>query len=421
MKKKLMSAFLMISSALSAQQYVHQVFVLNEGYFDYVTGTIQEPVILGSYNPLNQNYAVIDTLENMRFASDMVIGDSKLYVAADQHIYSYDLITNQLIGTIDIPGVRNLAFHANKLVATRGEYLTTYDSYVHVYDATTLQLMIALDTVTGPKWASQNIVVNGDLAYIAVNNAYEWGNEKGVIGILDLNTLTYGNEIDLGVDGKNPDNLVMSNGYIYSVNNKDWSGASISKINVLNNAVTTSSISTAITGCGTSCLRNDNIYYQISGETSVNEWNAIAMAPVGPVSNLAMNFYEIIENPISNEFYGTTTDYLTNGTVHIFDNSNNLTHSFAVGVSPGTLLFDVRSSAGMSELSNEYVVYPIPASNELFIDAYSGKAKILSTVGNEVSDVFVELGGKVDVSSLSSGVYVLMLENASQSIRFIKE
>ena len=95
-------------------------------------------------------------------------------------------------------------------------------------------------------------------------------------------------------------------------------------------------------------------------------------------------------------------------------------HSFAVGVSPGTLLFDVRSSAGMSELSTEYAVHPIPASDELFIDQYSGKAKILSSVGKEVSDVFVDLGGKVDISRLSAGVYMLMLENSSQSIRFVK-
>ena len=36
---------------------------------------------------------------------------------------------------------------------------------------------------------------------MTVNNAFEWGNEQGVIGIVDLSTMSYLNEIDLGVDG----------------------------------------------------------------------------------------------------------------------------------------------------------------------------------------------------------------------------
>jgi hypothetical protein len=73
-----------------------------------------------------------------------------------------------------------------------------------------LQLIQAVDTINGPKWAAQNMVVNGSVVYVAVNNGYEWGNEKGIIGQLDLSTLTYGNEIDLGTEGHNPDNMIIS-------------------------------------------------------------------------------------------------------------------------------------------------------------------------------------------------------------------
>jgi hypothetical protein len=248
MKKKLLGFCVLLSASLSAQQMVQQVYVLNEGYFNYATGAIEEPVILGSYSPTTQAYSIVDTLENMRFASDMIIGDGKLYVAADERIFSYDVTNNQLIGSISLPGVRNLAYAANKLIATRGEYLTTYPSYLHIYDANTLQLVSAIDTVSGPKWATQNIVVNGNKVYIAVNNGYEWGNEKGIIGELDLTTLVYGNEIDLGVDGKNPDNMVFSNGYLYTVNNKDWSGSSISRVDLQSGLANTTNIATASTG-----------------------------------------------------------------------------------------------------------------------------------------------------------------------------
>ena len=146
----------------------------------------------------------------MRFGSDIFINGDFAYIAADSKILKYNKLTNQLVGSIDCPGVRNVVVENNYLVATRGEYLTTYDSYLHIYDANSLQLVQAIDTINGPKWAAQNMVVNGSIVYVAINNGYEWGNEKGLIGQLNLNDLTYGNEIDLGPEGKNPDNMMLS-------------------------------------------------------------------------------------------------------------------------------------------------------------------------------------------------------------------
>jgi hypothetical protein len=327
---------------------------------------------------------------------------------------------NQLIGSISLPGVRNLAYAANKLIATRGEYLTTYPSYLHIYDANTLQLVSAIDTVSGPKWATQNIVVNGNKVYIAVNNGYEWGNEKGIIGELDLTTLVYGNEIDLGVDGKNPDNMVFSNGYLYTVNNKDWSGSSISRVDLQTGLANTTNIATASTGCGTSCLRNDNIYYQISGETVLNEWSTITMLPVGPVSGLSMNFYELSENPVNGDFYASTTDYTTSGTVHVFDNANNVIHSFQAGVSPGTIVFDVRSTASLIENALELNVFPNPASESISLGNYSGSITIVNSIGQLVLTANVNPYEKISIEGLSSGIYLIQSER-SQPKYFVKK
>jgi hypothetical protein len=420
MKKKLLGFCVLLSASLSAQQMVQQVYVLNEGYFNYATGAIEEPVILGSYSPTTQAYSIVDTLENMRFASDMIIGDGKLYVAADERIFSYDVTNNQLIGLISLPGVRNLAYAENKLIATRGEYLTTYPSYLHIYDASTLQLVSAIDTVTGPKWATQNMVVNGNKVFIAVNNGYEWGNEKGIIGELDLTTLVYGNEIDLGVDGKNPDNMVFTNGYLYTVNNKDWSGSSISRVDLQTGLANTANIATASTGCGTSCLRNDNIYYQISGETVLNEWSTITMLPVGPVSGLSMNFYELSENPVNGDFYASTTDYTTSGTVHVFDNANNVIHSFQAGVSPGTIVFDVRSTASLIENALELNVFPNPASESISLGNYSGSITIVNSIGQLVLTANVNPYEKISIEGLSSGIYLIQSER-SQPKYFVKK
>ena len=70
MKRVLFFLFIMIVHSLSAQNYVHQVLILNEGYFDYQTNQIMEPVTIGSYNPNTQTYTTIDTINGARFASD---------------------------------------------------------------------------------------------------------------------------------------------------------------------------------------------------------------------------------------------------------------------------------------------------------------------------------------------------------------
>ena len=418
MKKVLLSVSLLLSVFSQAQNYLHQAIILNEGYFDYQTSQIVEPVTIGKYDPISQTYSVVDTLEGMRFASDLIIDGDFYYVAADSKIYKMDLNTHQEISSVTCEGVRNLGIFQNKLIATRGEYLTTYDSYLHIYDASTMSLITAIDTVQGPKWATQNIIIDGSSAYIAVNNGYEWGNEKGLIGKLDLNVLTYGNEVDLGPDGKNPDNLIKVGSFIYSVNNKDWSGASVSKIALDGTSNSTVNIATASTGCGTSALRDDKLVYQISMEATLNEFDINLMNTGGPVSGHSLNYYELAQEPVSGNLYTSETDFFSFGKVYIFDSNNAELNNFNVGISPGTIVFDVRpGSVGINELSKTISVYPNPA-NEL--------VTILNTDGASVS--ILDLSGKtlinsasneINVSNLSTGTYFISV-NGMQT-KFIKK
>ena len=82
MKKVLLSAGLFLSVFSQAQNYLHQAIILNEGYFDYQTNQIVEPVTIGKYDPISQMYSVVDTLDGMRFASDLIIEGNFYYVAA---------------------------------------------------------------------------------------------------------------------------------------------------------------------------------------------------------------------------------------------------------------------------------------------------------------------------------------------------
>ena len=415
MKKALITISLFTSAWSFAQNQLHQVLVVNEGYFDYQTNVIVEPVTIGSYNPVSQQYQVVDTLENMRFASDLVIDGNFYFVAADSKIVKMDLNSHQEISSVACPGVRNLAIYQDKLIATRGEYLTTYDSYLHVYNTADLQLVQAFDTVTGPKWATQNIVVDGTTAYLVVNNAYDWGNEKGIIGQLNLSNLTYGNEVDLGPDGKNPDNLVKYGSALYTVNNKDWTGTSISKFDLGTNLPSTVNIANAITGCGTSALRDDKITYQISAETSLNNFDINGMNNIGPVNGINVNFYELAQEPISGELYASTTDFFSTGTVFIYDVNNTEIHQFAAGVSPGTIVFDIRSSTGLNEGKSNFSVAPNPTTDILTIQGNTGN-ELVSILDISGTTVLTSTESSLNIAHLPAGIYIVRINGMNQKV-----
>ena len=409
MKQLFTSVLLLISAFTFSQNYLHKVLVLNEGYFDYQTNQIIDPVTIGSYDPSTQIYSVVSTLNGMRFGSDLIIDGDFYYVAADSKIYKMDLNTHQELASVVCPGVRNLGIYQNKLIATRGEYLTTFDSYLHIYDANTLSLIQAIDTISGPKWASQNIVIDGSVAYIAINNGYEWGNEKGLIGKLNLDNLSYGNEVDLGPDGKNPDNLMKSGDFLYTVNNKDWSNASVSKVALNGSSNATVNLQSAATGCGTSALRDDKLVYQISMETTLNEFDINLMNLSGPISGHSINYYELAQEPVSGQFYTSETDFFSFGKIHIFDDNNTELSNFNVGISPGTIVFDVRPSVGLSAIDKQISIYPNPSDDYLNFSGFSdGEIKVLDMTGKVLLYAYDKT---INVSKLQKGYFMIDYKN----------
>ena len=422
--KRLITSFLVVITTILQAQHVNQVLILNEGYFDYTNNVSVEPVKIGSYDVNNDTYTTVNTLNGARFASDMVIKDGFYYVAADSIIYKFDLNNHQEVARTTCTGVRNLAVSNNKLIATRGDYDNTtfmpifFESYLKVYNTSDLTLHTDFDTTNGPQYASQNILIpefssSFNKAFVLINNAYDWGNEKGLVGVLDLNTMTYENEIDLGADGINPDNIMYHNGSVYTVNNKDWSGASISKIDVNSMTLTTTNnISSVSTGCGTSCLKEGNIVYQISQDSLLMEYDVLNMNNVGPIANYNTNFYALAVDPTSGHLFASNTDFYSYGKVEIYDLMNNYINQFSTDITPGKIVFDVRFNTGIEESQNELVIFPNPANDMLNINGIGeGIYSIFNILGEVIySHVFTQNNITIDISSLQTGKYFIQVE-----------
>ncbi len=384
--KKVVFVLCLIYQGVMAQNVVNQVLLLNEGRYDYTTGEIETPVTIGSYDPFTSIYSVVDTIEGARFASDMLIDGDYFYVAADTQLLKYDLNTYELLASQSVTGVRNILIVNDNLFVSRGEYGVSFDSYFQIYSKSDLTFISELDTTEGPKWTTQNMVHTDNKLYVAINNGFEWGNEKSLIGVLDLSTLSYLEEIDLGSDATNPDNMMITDDYIFTVNNKNWSGASFSKVDLSTHSSTTINVSDVSTGCGTSCLRGDKINFQISMDSVLLEWDPATLLSSGNPLGINQNFYELAYDEVNNYLYASETDYSTYGKVHIYDADNNLVSEFDCGVSPGTIVFDVRNTTSILDYSFNQT------QDDVFFDLFGRKIK---QIENQPKGVYIRSGKKI--------------------------
>ncbi len=436
MKKVAVIAAIAITTTAGFAQtnYVHQVIILNEGQYTYFDSNQVTPVTLGAYDPIADTYAVFSTITNARFGSDLLMDGDNIYVAADTILYVYDKNSLSLTNSTVIKGIRKLAIWNNQLLVTIGENAVAFDSYFEVYDKSSLSLIYKLNTTNGPIYSVEGISVVNDTAYLGINNALlDWMNPTGIIGIVDLNNQTYAGEVDMGVDGVNPDNLMVDGTMIYTLNNKDFKGSSISAFNTLDRTIITTNLA-APSGCGSSVLADNNIYYhRYIYDTLWNDINVkvhkydINTQLVDSVNPNLSDLYGMVHDNINGYLYVANTDFTSWGMAYKMQYDGTLIDSFAVGVSPGTLALDIRTIVSVDDNSNEtrIVIYPSIVDDVItvkFEQISSANVRILNTIGQQVLQ-FTSQGEGLDINvrELRSGLYFITVETDRNTVtqRFV--
>lgn len=400
--KKMLLTLMVLGSAqfCFAQYTLNQVIVLNEGPFG-------GQVTVGSYNPLTHVYQNFDTLL-ARFATDVIIDSGFIYVAADTLLVKYNLDTKQKLNTQTVHGIRELAVWRNQLLVTRAE-TSPLPSYFQVYDKSNLGFIYELPNVSE---RSAEVKVLTDTGYVAVNGF----GTVGKLAVIDLNNQLLNREIDLGPGGLNPENVEVENasGKIYTVNNLNWTDASVTKYDALNASFVNTNLNRS-SGCSGSAYYLTNVYFQTSGENKIGVFSTGSLS-VWDSLLINKSLYGIGIDSVNSHIYISETDYATFGKVFMYDFFGALVDSFNVNVSPGTFAFDVRSTSGINEnnFSSKFVTYPNPVNHELyfaFIDRQNQKA------GVTLTDVF----GKVICQKqiLANVPNAISLENFANGIYFI--
>ncbi len=416
----LLASALASTVLLSAQPIVHQVLVLNEGYYNTASQTQEVPVTLGSYDPATGIYQTVATIPDARFGNHVAVDGEVIYVAADSFLLKYDANTFALLGSTIVRGIRRFAFWGDAMVITRGE-IGGLPDYCEVRDKNSLELLYSINNTTLP-FSCEGVTVVGDKAYIAENNAFDWTNLTGKIGVLDLATDAWENSIDLGPDGLNPETVMVEGDAVYAFNNKDFSGSSISKMSLGGVLAYTHNI-TSGSGCGSTAKAGNRVYYMEYAQNVLSRYDLTTDAVLDTLTGSPAT-YGLIDDPINHVLYGTTTDFFSSGELHVMAYDGQVMSTVPVGVSPGRLALDVRSSTGMQQNAVPMAhLFPNPANDELFVTLPQGAGAITITDASGRAVIGVpatsRAAQRMNVSGLAPGIYTLRAQGVAP-VRFCK-
>jgi hypothetical protein len=402
-KKITIALSLFAGVSLSAQTTVHRVLVLNEGYFDFANQQQVVPVSVGSYDPATDIYTDVATIPGVRFGSDLEVDANGVFVAADTLLLKYDKDSYQLLGQTSVRGIRKIELWNNQVLVTRGE-LGGLPHYFEVRSAIDLSLLYTIDPSDGLLWSCEDIHVENSTAYIAIGNAFDFNALVGKIGTVDLLNQTLTGTIDLGPQGLNPENIMMDNGELFTLNNKDFGSSSISKVDIVNDQLDYTQNVTINSGCGASVMADDHIYYQEYNVAKLARFDYGTATVVDTLFN-TVPYYGLLDDEVNGHLYATTTDFVSTGELRTLAYDGTVISSKTIGVAAGNLALDLRSSTGVTGQTQEEVsmVYLrdteelLVSGDEVMIFGTSGQLLRSEAIGSGVT--------RMSLSDLPAGLY----------------
>ena len=338
-------ASLLFSVTAQAQ---NELWVLNE-----------TPPSLGRVDLTSFAYQEVLSFEDAGFATDLEIQDDAAVVVLENRVVKVDLMSGQIVADTELLGAQEAAlFEDGTVVVTRGGLDDAWQplnltSHLVWLDGDDLGLEGELLPTEGPTLPSQEIVVVDGKVYIAVNNGWAFGQEVGRLGCWDVEQDTY-SEWDLGEGAENPVALHVLGGDLFTVNNGDWSGTSVTRASLGDlSSTTTVALDGVSVGCNASAFVDTKLAVQISGENGLRLLDGPSMVwEEGAVLNAdAPSAYSLITHPTYGWTCAGVTDYVTFGEIQIRTAEGEWLATVPVGVSPGSLAWRSSEVANLGEVT----------------------------------------------------------------------
>jgi YVTN family beta-propeller protein len=227
---------------------------------------------------------------------------------------------------------RYVVFNKNKA------YISSYDGTVAVMDTTTLAIEKYITVGRNPE---QMVVSNGKL-YVANSGGLSFGNPDKTVSVIDLNTLTETKKIQVIA---NPVSMAAdSYGNVYVLSTGDYASIlpGMTIIDNTTDAVKTQS-TTLVGAYGTAIIVNGDFAYFLTSDNKVVVYNVktqtVAKANFITDGTVIKTPYSIAHDSTTGEVFVTDAkDYASNGELFAFDKDGKKEYSITTGINPGAIV-----------------------------------------------------------------------------------
>jgi YVTN family beta-propeller protein len=314
------------------------IYVLNQGNFNGNNSTISF-----------YNYATKSTTSDMFSAANGTkLGDT----GNDAKIYGSKMyIVVNVSSTVEVVNAKtaksvkqvkmfngNVARQPRYVVFNKNKaYISSYDGTVAVMDTTTLAIEKYITVGRNPE---QMVVSNGKL-YVANSGGLSFGNPDKTVSVIDLNTLTETKKITV------PSNPIEINadayGDVYLLSyGTDYPSKPF--LTIIDNNTDVVKVSKSFdAGYATPfVISGDNAYY-VSDANKVKVYNVKTEAVtnenfVTDGTGIKLPFAIAIDSITGEVFISDAIDYSSNGELFAFDKDGKKEYSITTGINPGAIV-----------------------------------------------------------------------------------
>ena len=408
-----------ISTNINAQNwYLNQVLIGSGGVF----GDLDNHVTISSYDTDSDSTSTFGSILTQSI-QDIIIVDNYAFIAAQDSIAKYDIDSYERLSITGAIGVNKLHVANDKLVASF-QY-PEIDNFIKIYDADNLDLISSISEVSGE---SAGLTSIDNFIYAAVNGG--WAGTVGKIAIIDIQDLSFIQEVNLDSLGKGIKDLFVHDNQVVSVNASPWGGTT-GHISVIDQYGSTSNSYMIPATIGSLVgIKNNMIYTVMNNGIGSIDMETMTIVDESVIDQPPLTISCAKLDTLNNQFYVSTTDYSSMGEGTIFDLNGFQIGSYTAGISPDAMALDYRDNSNINEaelyLTN---IYPNPASSKINVQTQIDDVKSVIVVDNLGRIIYENSGSNyrnlisIDISSFNSGIYTLRLTNnvGVSSSKFIKQ
>ncbi len=204
---------------ISAQTITKRIVIANGGQF----GNPQDDVNITLYNPEIGTYESIDTIRTQSI-QDVLIDGRNLYVAAQDSIVKYDLIsgTRLAANAFGAPSTISMNLYEDYLLVGNWYapfgWVGPYNNHFRIFDKHSLAFV---DSIPEIHQGVKSFTVLGDTAYLSQNyTSSAFADSAGWMVKVHLPSLSYVDSVKVNENGEDLGRMITLDGIIFGLNSK---------------------------------------------------------------------------------------------------------------------------------------------------------------------------------------------------------